>query len=1044
MFCLSAQFVLAQNFSEFFGNNSFEEAHAVIPTLDSAYMVAGLHETATGDTNIFLAKRAADGSEIWNQSYGTGFSENSEMLAITQLSDSSFVIAGTYQPIGVPKQALIFRVDKAGSVLWFKSHGCAGIAGASGSSFFGVKELSNGNILAYGNSACAHGGEDAMFRVYDLAGTVLTTQHLGSTDNESFYDAIETLDNGFLFVGRSTQFSTAIQGGAWAVKLDNNFNLEWYERYQASPHLSHYSHLVQMQDSSFWLMNSGRKTAGIAPFYRPAELLHFDKNGNFLAGRGIHGLNGDLRGIGMYKTNDNQLAVGVQNFQDSAINKTQAVVVLDTLFNVINSGLINEDQKNFSSNYSFNSFNIDLNGAYLFATNFTNSASLVDDMILAKRDSNVGSFCDGFPVNIFNAIATKESDASVCNVSTTPSESVPAGFTALPLAWANKGYDCYCGETAITPDTASVCENKSITFNLPGNDVQWSPNTEISCTNCANPTITPTASRWYYYAIDTAAASSSCAQFDSIFIEVEPAIDIFLGNDTTVCSEDSLVLYAGSFDSYLWQDGSTDSAYVIGVNDTTRWYHLTVSSGACTDTDSIFITVSNAPVFNHDDTLNICAGDTAYVDLEGGLTYNWTPNQDISCNTCQDPKLYPSTSMWYYVEVDKGGGCYRFDSIYVASFPDPAPDLGPNTGICPGDTIILDASAHPGPYLWQDGSTNPTYEVTGSGIYWVEVSNGLCAFRDSITIGGFAPADADLGGDTVKCVGDNMFLSPGAGFTSYTWHDGSTNPIYQVPNLADGQVLTVHVTVVSSGGCTGADTIQVTGSAKPTVSFDTTTYNICPNKELQIIPNVSDYDSIVWNDGTRGALLEPDEEMTYIVSVFKNGCVVTDSIFVFDLPFPFVDAGPDTAICKGDITGFFTDANAHTTWSTGAEQPYIFLSEPGIYWVGATNACGSFRDTLIISDLGCDCNVWAPNVFTPNGDLENDFFAPNVDCQLVDYKLEIFNRWGDPVFQTNNQSTNWNGNVNGTPAPEGVYFYVVYTESLSNREKLSGYVSLYR
>jgi gliding motility-associated-like protein len=66
--------------------------------------------------------------------------------------------------------------------------------------------------------------------------------------------------------------------------------------------------------------------------------------------------------------------------------------------------------------------------------------------------------------------------------------------------------------------------------------------------------------------------------------------------------------------------------------------------------------------------------------------------------------------------------------------------------------------------------------------------------------------------------------------------------------------------------------------------------------------------------------------------------------------------------------------------------------------------------------------VFVPEVFTPNGDGINDAFEVK-GLFIQDYKLSVFNRWGEPIFQTNDRREGWNGLFNGTPAPEGAYAY---------------------
>lgn len=92
-----------------------------------------------------------------------------------------------------------------------------------------------------------------------------------------------------------------------------------------------------------------------------------------------------------------------------------------------------------------------------------------------------------------------------------------------------------------------------------------------------------------------------------------------------------------------------------------------------------------------------------------------------------------------------------------------------------------------------------------------------------------------------------------------------------------------------------------------------------------------------------------------------------------------------------------------------------------------------------------------PNVFTPNGDNQNDLLRPRAYCFVERIELQIFNRWGQVVFETNEPEINWNGNnLNDQPLAEGTYYYIckVFERQLDgiteNGEPLKGYIELIR
>jgi gliding motility-associated-like protein len=87
--------------------------------------------------------------------------------------------------------------------------------------------------------------------------------------------------------------------------------------------------------------------------------------------------------------------------------------------------------------------------------------------------------------------------------------------------------------------------------------------------------------------------------------------------------------------------------------------------------------------------------------------------------------------------------------------------------------------------------------------------------------------------------------------------------------------------------------------------------------------------------------------------------------------------------------------------------------------------CGNHRDTTI----GVECEdrcVQLPTAFTPNKDGKNDVYQAACFCPVQSYKLVIYNRNGEMVYQTKDPKDGWNGEFRGQPQPNGVYVY--YTE----------------
>ena len=148
--------------------------------------------------------------------------------------------------------------------------------------------------------------------------------------------------------------------------------------------------------------------------------------------------------------------------------------------------------------------------------------------------------------------------------------------------------------------------------------------------------------------------------------------------------------------------------------------------------------------------------------------------------------------------------------------------------------------------------------------------------------------------------------------------------------------------------------------------------------------------------------------------------------------------------------------NAHSQWDFGDGQnstlknPDHMYSYAGTYTIGLTAndafSCKNITTTLQIKIIDCDTlmNIIVPNIFTPNGDGVNDLLTIH-STGKGKISGEIFNRWGNKIYELNETSTAWNGNTaGGTTAPEGVYYYVIKTTSYEETKTYKDFFQLVR
>ena len=158
-------------------------------------------------------------------------------------------------------------------------------------------------------------------------------------------------------------------------------------------------------------------------------------------------------------------------------------------------------------------------------------------------------------------------------------------------------------------------------------------------------------------------------------------------------------------------------------------------------------------------------------------------------------------------------------------------------------------------------------------------------------------------------------------------------------------------------------------------------------------------------------------------------------------------AGIDTLFAQPGFVLKAGSGYASYLWNTGDTTDAIQVNTEGLYsvLVTTTESCQA-ADTVMV--LWGGEPFWLPNAFTPNGDGLNDEFKPVQRYDLVKtYRLFIYNRWGQLIFETSDINQGWDGTYKGKPAEQGTYVYkIVYTSTStgSGPQSVAGNVTLVR
>jgi gliding motility-associated-like protein len=359
------------------------------------------------------------------------------------------------------------------------------------------------------------------------------------------------------------------------------------------------------------------------------------------------------------------------------------------------------------------------------------------------------------------------------------------------------------------------------------------------------------------------------------------------------------------------------------------------------------------------------------------------------------------------------------------------------------------------------GMFDPALATVGANTITYTIS-GSCGATDTETI-------------TVNAVDDASFS-----YAASSYCTSDANPIPTITGTAGG------VFSISGGGSINAATGQInlasTGSGTYTITYTTT--GACPATATATVTITStanvvitaagpfcDNESSVTLSATppggtwsgTGIISSTTGEFSPVLAgagihnityTVGGACGGTANTNITVLASPIVSAGADTIIQEhGIIQLNGTSSVPSVTWTgpnsfiaitldpTVSTDANVFQSGEYVISTTGSNGCTA-TDTVYVLVVEIDEEIWIPNIFSPNGDGNNDLFYVRGDG-LNQFNLKIFNRWGEVLFEADSQQLPWNGTQNGKAVDSGVYVYMVtYVDAQGTELVISGNITV--
>lgn len=621
---------------------------------------------------------------------------------------------------------------------------------------------------------------------------------------------------------------------------------------------------------------------------------------------------------------------------------------------------------------------------------------------------------------------------------------------------------------------------------VPGATYSWTgPNAFVS--GSQNPTIagaTVVASGVYTVTV----LANGCSSTSTINVVVNPIPTTIAASNSPICEGSALNLTAtaSAGATYTWTGPSAFTS--VSQNPTiaaatiaaTGAYTVTVAANGCSSTSTVNTIVNVIPTTTAGSNSPICEASTLNLTATAspGSTFSWVgPNAFVS--GVQNPSIAGVilAATGAYTVTVAANGCSSTSIVNVIVNPIPVTVAGSNSPICQGSDLNLTATT----------SVGSTYSWTGPNAF-------SSALQNPTIIAATLPA---TGMYTVTVTANGCFSSSTVNVTV----NAPVLPIFTVlPSLCEGTVPPI-LPIVSLNGITGS---WLPNPVSTTI-IGPTTYDFTPNAGQCALPTsmvitinplpvvvtsprdtcapftVDLTDPSVTAGTTAGVILTYWNDLActvplstasavgisgiyFIEATTIAGCVDVQPVVVDIHSAPLASFTPTPAIVSNlnaySIMNNTSIGAVSYTWDFGDDQTSI-LTSPGHYFPDSDS--GTYLITLVAtSAFGCtdiaiatvkvneELIFYVPNTFTPDKDSFNETFQPIFTSGFdpFDYRLLIFNRWGEVIFESHNTEIGWRGlyGVDGEQVQDDTYTWKIEftVKSTNQRKMVVGHVNVLR
>lgn len=472
----------------------------------------------------------------------------------------------------------------------------------------------------------------------------------------------------------------------------------------------------------------------------------------------------------------------------------------------------------------------------------------------------------------------------------------------------------------VDPDviTPSITPSGPLSF-CPGGSVTLDAGSGYSAyhwnTGATTQTITATTTNTYTVSVTSTTGCTTGSYSVNVNVYSPPTPTITGTN--SYCVGSNTLLNTGSYNSYLWSNGSTNQVTTATIANNPITVTVTDGNGCVGSSAPLNLTENALPVPIISGNQAYCSGTNTNLTTGSYSLYNWSTgstSQTTSATIANNPVM---------VTVTDGNGCSGASSpLTLTQNSLPSPTISGLLTYCVGaGNTLLDAGSY-STYLWSNGATSQTINASTTDnpiSVTVTDANGCTGFSPSVSVSLAPNLNPVITGSLTYCTLSSATLDAG-NYSTYIWSSGATTQTISA-TIADNPIT---VTVTDASGCTGISApvnVTLASNLSPVISG---TLNYCSGSNATLDAGI--YSTYIWSNGaTTQTITATTTNNPYTVTVTSSsGCTgISPAVSVTQNSLPTPAITGTLVYCNGSNTTLNAGSYSSYLWSNGATTPTI-------------------------------------------------------------------------------------------------------------------------